>query len=114
VVRTSAVTARGIDRLVPALKEAIASHRRRLPTAVVNKLIREAQADRPHPRSGGRAVRILYAVQARTAPPTIILFANHRLEASYLRYLENRLRVFEPFPGSPVQLQVRVKTRAEV
>ena len=113
-VRSSATTTRGIDRLLPALDAAVASHRRRLPTALVNKIVRGAQQDRPHPRSGGRAVRILYAVQARSAPPTVILFTNHRLETSYMRYLENKLRVVEPFAGSPISLQVRVKARDKV
>ena len=114
VIRTSAKSGRGVDKLVPALEDAIRSHRRRLPTALVNRIVRGAQQDRPHPRSGGRAIRILYAVQARTAPPTVILFTNGRLETSYLRYLENKLRVTEPFGGSPISLQVRVKTRAKV
>jgi GTP-binding protein len=111
VVRTSAKTGRGVDKLLPAIESAVASHRRRLPTALVNKIVRGAQQERPHPRSAGRAVRILYAVQARSRPPTILLFTNARLEASYVRYIENRLRVEEPFAGSPLSLQVRVKDK---
>lgn len=112
--RTSAVTKRGVDKLLPAIESAVASHRHRLPTAVVNRLIRDAQASRPHPRTGGRAIRVLYAVQARVAPPTILLFTNGRLDAAYLRFLENRVRELEPFEGSPLRMQVRVKARPEV
>ncbi|MGH2752590.1 MAG: ribosome biogenesis GTPase Der [Actinomycetota bacterium] len=110
-VRTSALTGRGIEKLGPALVQAISSHRRRLPTALVNRLVREAQDQQPHPRIGGRPSRILYAVQAEASPPTVVVFSNGRLETSYRRYLENKLRETEPFSGSPLKLEVRVKSR---
>ena len=114
IVRTSAVTGRGVRGILPAVDEAVDSHRRRLPTAEVNRIVQIAQEHRPHPRTGGRAHRIMYAVQARTAPPTVVLFTTGSLEASYLRYLENRLRSVEKFPGSPIRLEVRQRTRRKV
>jgi len=56
LVRTNALTGRGVDKLCPKLAEAIESHRRRLPTAVVNRLVREAQEQQPH-RAPGAAPR---------------------------------------------------------
>lgn len=112
--RTSAVTMRGVDKLLPAISSAIGSHRRRLPTAMVNRVVREAQAAKPHPRTGGRSLRVLYAVQARVGPPTVLLFTNGRLDTSYLRFLENRIRAVDPFEGSPLRLEIRVKTRPQV
>jgi GTP-binding protein len=114
LVRTSAITGRGIDKMLPALLEAVGSHRTRLATSQVNKLIREAQLSSPHPRVGGRAVRVLYAVQASVAPPTFVCFTNGELEAGYLRYLEHQIRAAEPFTGAPLRIQVRVKTRDKV
>ena len=113
-VRTSALTGRGIDKLLPALSTAIDSHRRRIPTPEVNRLVRDAQAARPHPRTRGKAVRILYAVQAQTAPPTFVTFANSLLERNYLRYLERTIRSVDPFTGSPVKVLARLRTRAQV
>lgn len=110
-VRTVATTRRGVERVVPALAAAVESHRRRLPTGALNRIVRAAQDERPHPRSGGRAVRILYAVQASAAPPTIVVFATQRLEPSYLRYLERRVRATEPFAGTPVRIEGRVRER---
>jgi GTPase len=114
VVRTSALTARGVGGVLPAMAEAVESHRRRLPTAEVNRILQVAQEHRPHPRTAGRARRILYAVQARVSPPTVVLFATGRLEVSYLRYLENRLRKVEAFRGSPIRFEVRQRTRRKV
>ena len=114
VVRTSALTRRGVDKLMPAVELAAASYRRRLTTSSINRIVQGAQARRPHPRTKGRAIRVLYAVQASVEPPTIVLFTNGRLMSEYLRMLENRIREEEPFEGTPIRLQVRVKTRREV
>jgi GTPase len=111
IVRTSALTKRGVRRVLPALDEAIGSHRRRLPTSVVNQVVRDAQERKPHPRVGGRASRVLYAVQASAGPPRFLMFSSGRLEDTYLRYLENRIREHEPFRGSPLVLEARLKTR---
>lgn len=111
IVRTSALTKRGVGRVLPALERAIESHRHRLPTSVVNQLVREAQERKPHPRVGGRASRILYAVQAAVAPPRFLLFSSGRLETGYLRHIEHRIREREPFPGTPLEIEVRLKTR---
>ena len=113
IVRTSALTARGVTRVLPAVASAIDSHRRRLPTSIVNQIVRDAQESKPHPRTGGRAIRIRYAVQADTGPPRFLLFSSGRLEPSYVRHIERRVRQYEPFAGSPVAVEVRLKTRHE-
>ena len=112
-MRVSAKSGRGIDKLLPAVEEAVASHRRRLSTGSLNQLIRRAQEERPHPRSGGRSIRILYSVQARVAPPTILLFTSGRLEVSYVRYLDHQVRESEPFAGTPIRFEVRLKAARE-
>lgn len=111
VIRTSAVTSRGIDKIVPTVEAAIASHRRRLPTPVVNRIVQDAQARRPHRRSGGRQPRILYAVQPAASPPMIALFVTAPLERAYLRYIENRIREEESFSGSPIKIETRIRRR---
>lgn len=111
VLRTSALTGRGVDRIFPAVRGAIDSHRRRLPTAAVNRMVQEAQSRRPHPRTQGRSIRVLYAVQASVAPPKFLLFATGRLGSSYVRYLENQIRATEPFAGTPIRIEVRLKRR---
>ncbi len=100
-VRISALTKRSVDKVLPAVVDAVESHRRRLPTSEVNRLVIAAQEKNAHPRRRGRAVKIRYAVQADISPPTVILFTNDRLETSYLRFIENQIREKEPFTGSP-------------
>lgn len=112
--RVSALTHRGVDRLLPAVEEAVESHRMRIPTAELNRILSDVQEERPAPRSRGRAVRVLYGAQAGTGPPTVVLFATHRLEASYIRFIERRLRDAAGFAGSPLKLEVRTRSRREV
>jgi GTP-binding protein len=110
VVRTSALTGRGVDRVMPAVVSAVAAHRTRLGTAEVNRVLADAQARRPHPRTRGKAVRVLYGTQTRVAPPTFVLFANARIETTYLRFLERMLRG-DRFPGTPIRLEVRIRSK---
>ena len=113
IVRTSALKGRAVNKLLPAVERALASHRTRLPTSVVNRIVRDAQDARPHPRGRGRGTRILYALQAEVSPPTFVLFTTGRLEDSYLRYLEHRVRDVEPFVGTPLDFKVRLRSRHE-
>jgi GTP-binding protein len=105
VVQVSALTGLGVHRLLPALQLAIDAYHRRVPTGELNRLIAEAQA--AHPAPGGK---VLYATQGATDPPTFTLFATRRLPASYLRYLERRIR--ERFELGPTPLKLRVRRRA--
>ena len=113
LLRTSALTGRGVAKLLPAVERALGSHRTRLPTSVVNRIVRDAQESRPHPRGRGAGTRILYALQAEVAPPTFVLFATARLDDGYVRYLEHRIRDHEPFEGSPLTFKVRLRSRHE-
>ena len=63
-----------------------------MPTAALNRVIREAQASHPAPAAKRHRARILYATQGATDPPTFTLFATHELPPTYLRYLERKIR----------------------
>ena len=110
-VNVSARTGRGIDKLGPALETALASWEKRIPTARLNAWISEVVGRTPPPPRGGKAPRVLFATQAGTRPPKFVLFSSGPLEPGYLRFVERRLREDFGFPGSPVDVQVRVKER---
>jgi GTP-binding protein len=106
-LRVSALTGRGVDRVVPAAEAAVEAHRRQVTTSSLNDIVQTAQRERPPPRAGGKNTRIRYAVQTGIGPPTIALFSTGRLETSYLRYLERRLRAAVPLEGTPVRMVTR-------
>ena len=103
VLRISALTGRGVHRLVPAIEAAMEAYESRAPTAKVNEIVQLAQSAQPAP--GG--ARVLYATQVATQPPTFTLFANRELPATYLRYLERRLREELGLAKTPLKLRVR-------
>lgn len=103
VVRISALTGRNVQRLLPLLQEAIDRYHRRVPTRKVNEVVSLAQQAQPAPHGG----RILYATQGATDPPTFTLFANKELPATYLRYIERRLRESFDLGATPIKLRVR-------
>ena len=99
----SALTGKGVHRLIPALSAALEAYRTRVPTRKVNEAIRRAQQAQPAPHGA----RVLYATQGATDPPTFTLFANRDLPASYLRYLERSLREAFDLGATPLKLRVR-------
>ncbi|MEC7874570.1 MAG: ribosome biogenesis GTPase Der [Actinomycetota bacterium] len=103
VLRISALTGRGIKRLVPALEAAIDAYETRVPTRRVNEAIQLAQSAQPAPHGG----RVLYATQGATHPPTFTLFTNKELPASYVRYLERRLREEFDLGATPIKMRLR-------
>ncbi|MED6327567.1 MAG: ribosome biogenesis GTPase Der [Actinomycetota bacterium] len=103
VLRISALTGRNVQRLWPALEDTLDDYRTRIPTRRVNDVVRAAQAAHPAPAG----VRVLYATQGATDPPTFTLFANREVPRTWLRYLERRLREDLDLGATPIKLRVR-------
>jgi GTP-binding protein len=110
-VNVSAETARGVEKLAPALRTALESWERRVPTGRLNSWLGELIAATPPPVRGGKQPRVLFATQAGTRPPRFVLFTTGFLEPAYRRFVERRLREDFGFPGSPVEVAVRVRER---
>ena len=113
LVRTSATTGRGLDKLLPAVDAVLGQWYRRVPTAELNEWLAAATAATPPPMQAGRNVQIRYGTQVAVAPPTFRLFTTGELPPGYLRYLERRLRETFGFAGTPLHLAFRVRTRWE-
>ena len=110
-VNVSAETARGVEKLAPALRTALESWERRVPTGRLNSWLGELIAATPPPVRGGKQPRVLFATQAGTRPPRFVLFTTGFLEPAYRRFVERRLREDFGFPGSPVEVVVLVRER---
>ena len=89
--------------MLPAIDAAIAAYQTRVPTRKVNEIIQLAQSAQPAPHGG----KILYATQGATDPPTFTLFSNKDIPASYLRYLERRIREEFNLGATPIKMRVR-------
>lgn len=103
VLKISALSGKGVHRLLPALSGVVEAYHRRIPTRRVNDVVSAAQQAQPAP--GG--ARVLYATQGAIDPPTFTLFVNRELPRTYLRYLENRIRDAFDMGQTPIKLRVR-------
>ena len=107
VLKISALTGKGVHKLRPVLQEAMDAYQKRVPTRDVNKVIADAQQRQP----AGHDLKVLYALQGATEPPTFTLFVNRELPQPYLRYLERSIR--EAFDFGPTPIKLRVRKRSE-
>ena len=111
IVNVAAMTGWHRDRLAPALRTAIDSWERRVPTSKLNSFLGALIGATPPPVRGGKQPKVYYATQAGIAPPKFVVFSSGWIEASYRRFIERRLREEFKFPGTPVQVAIRVKER---
>jgi GTP-binding protein len=81
----------------------------RIPTSRFNRILRQAQDRHPAPSKAGRPLKIYYGSQIRNNPPTFLLHVNDPELAhfTYLRYLENRIREYYPFEGTPIRILLK-------
>ena len=105
----SALTGGGVDKLLPKVLAVFEIWSRRVTTGELNRWLAEVGERHPPPVSKGRRVRLRYITQAKSRPPTFILFASRPegLPDSYLRYMTNELREAFDLPGVPIRLHPR-------
>ncbi|MBE0415824.1 MAG: ribosome biogenesis GTPase Der [Dehalococcoidia bacterium] len=106
ILYISAKFGKGIENVLAAAREIFEERKKRVPTALLNSVVRDAVAAHAPPSVGGKKLKVLYATQAESSPPTFIFFVNDAtlVHFSYQRYLENRLRQSFGFKGAPLRL----------
>jgi GTPase len=119
VLTVSARTGLRIGRIFPLVRRLARAARLRIPTAELNRWLREAvEAHEPAMAQRGprkRPLKFLYATQVGQRPPTFVLFCSEpaAVKDSYRRYLENRLRERFELEGTPVRLVLRARARKQ-
>ncbi|MCM1338711.1 MAG: ribosome biogenesis GTPase Der, partial [Muribaculaceae bacterium] len=105
----SAVTKQRLGQIFDKSIEVYDQCVKRVSTGLLNKVISEAYALNPPTSFKGKRLKIYYVTQAKTQPPTFVLFVNNEelLKDSYKRYLENKLREAFGFFGTPIRISVR-------
>ena len=110
VLLTSAVTRAGVTAILAEAAKAFDQASRRISTGELNKLLEQIVAQQPPPSGrGGRHVKLYYATQASSRPPTFFISTNHPPEVGfpYRRFLIKRLREAYGFEGTPIRLVLR-------
>ena len=114
VVFLSALTRRRLGSLMPAVMKVAQNLDRRIATALLNAIVRDAVLAHPPPAVGGKALRIFYVAQVATHPPLFVFHCNDPdlVQASYARFLEGVLRANDDWTGVPLSLEFRPRSRA--
>ena len=109
VLFISALTKQRVNKVLPTALAVADETEYRIPTSQLNRVIQEAYDKTPPPNRNGRPLRIYYATQSDVKPPTFVLFCNEPDLAhfSYIRYLENQLRIHHPYEGTPIRIFLR-------
>jgi GTP-binding protein len=108
---TSALTGQRVNRVLEVILEVEAERGKRISTSEVNEKLGELLARLQPPQAAGREVRLNYATQVETNPPTFAVFGNapDLVEEHYVRYLHNGFRSFWGFTGNPLRILLRRK-----
>jgi GTPase len=115
IIFLSARTGERSNPLFALIDMVSAARRRRIPTPELNRWLKEEVDLQRGSTPKSRPVRIYYITQAKSAPPTFLLFTNQKepLHFSFERFLENRLRAKYDFTGTPVRFVQRLRKRGE-
>jgi GTP-binding protein len=111
ILPISGLTGDGLDRLMQAVLDAHAVWNKRIPTAALNRWFSDATSANPPPAVSGRRLKLNYVTQAKSRPPTFVLFCTRAdaMPDAYKRYLVNDLRESFELPGTPIRLTLREK-----
>ena len=108
---TSALTGQRVTRVLEVLQDVEQERAKRITTSEVNEKLSELLARRQPPQAAGREIKLNYATQVETSPPTIAVFGNapDLVEEHYVRYLHNGFRSFWGFTGNPLRIVMKRK-----
>jgi GTP-binding protein len=115
ILLVSAVTKRGVGKVLDAAVRVAENRRRRIATGELNRVLGRALRDKEPRTASGKRLRVLYVAQTGVAPPTFNVVANRaeRLHFSEERRIENLLREMADFAGSPIRVHVRQRSGRE-
>jgi GTP-binding protein len=109
---TSALTGQRVTKVLEVIRTVREERAKRIPTSDVNEALHELLARRQPPQAAGNEVKLNYATQVETAPPTIVVFGNHPelVQEHYIRYLHNGFRAKWAFTGNPLRIILKRKS----
>lgn len=112
---TSALTGQRVTKVLEVIREVRTERAKRVPTSDVNEGLHTLLARRQPPQAAGNEVKLNYATQVETAPPTIVVFGNHPelVQEHYVRYLHNGFREMWGFTGNPLRIILKRKNGRE-
>lgn len=109
IIFVSALTKQRLNQLPALINKVSTNQKLRIQSSTLNEVILDAVAMNPTPTDKGKRLKIYYATQVASKPPTFVVFVNEPelMHFSYARYLENRIRDTFTFDGTPIRIITR-------
>ncbi len=117
VIFASALSGRGVGKIIESVLNVNANRAKRIPTNILNRLMRDVLAfDRLPSNRRGKTLKIYYCSQAETKPPTFIFFVNDPAIANsgFENHVRNEIRKLENFDGVPIRIFWRGKEQDNI
>ena len=110
-VYLSALTGKRTEKLMQAVEEVLENNNRQISAGSLNDILQDAYTVNAPAFKNNKRLKIFYATQSGTNPPTFVLFVNdiNLMTDNYLRYLENNLRKAFDFTGTPIRIKLKCK-----
>ncbi|NMC57759.1 MAG: ribosome biogenesis GTPase Der [Eubacteriaceae bacterium] len=114
VLFISALNKSRTDKLMPQIQKILIEYDKKISTGSLNNMVNDALLTHQPPSKNGKRLKIYYATQTGTHPPSFTFFVNDvtLIQTSYRKYLQNRLREAFEFEGVPILL--KFKSRGEL
>jgi len=115
IVFVSALSGQRTGKIIAEVDALMEQYSRRVSTADLNHVFKEAVESHHAPLSSGRRVKFYYATQVAVKPPTFVIFTNQPegIHFSYERYLSNKIREAFGFTGITIKLMFRGREKAK-
>ena len=113
ILKTSALTGKKVNRIFDLVDKVYQNYTRKIKTKELNRFLDDIKKKNPPGLHKGKELKFYYITQPYTKPPTFVIFSNakNRIPDNYKKYIENQLREYFDFSGTPIELIFR--TRAD-
>lgn len=115
ILPMSALSGKGVPKVIPTVREVFEQYNRRVTTGVLNRALQDAVNAHEPPLVRGRRLKFFYGTQAGIRPPMFVLFCNYpdSIHFSYERFLLNKFRESFALDKTPIRLVFRGRQRGK-
>ena len=105
----SAKNGQRVDQVLPLALKVQEERLARINTGALNRILQKAQDVHAPTSRTGSSIKLFYGTQVRSNPPTFMIYCNNPKLAhfTYLRFLENQIRLEYPYTGTPIRLVLK-------
>jgi GTP-binding protein len=109
ILYISAKTGQRVENVMPLALQVQEERLARINTGSLNRILQKAQDIHAPTSKTGTSIKLFYGTQVRSDPPTFMIYCNNPKLAhfTYLRFLENQIRLEYPFTGTPIRLVLK-------